>query len=184
MGGTEGVKGILSTVMCVVLALALIVFAVGSGAVRGWQGERTKALDTLRQSTDMASLLENRAMDAANLSVVAARHLDADHPDLLALKNAYAILTSDASPAADIAAADAALTQAAVNLAQLLPELPSVQADQRDQVYVSTLTRTLAEMTSVADVFDAAVKDFNRRLASSPTGQLAMFLGVEPLPVQ
>ena len=37
MGGTEGVKGILSTVLCVVLALALVVFAVGSGDVRGWR---------------------------------------------------------------------------------------------------------------------------------------------------
>ena len=174
-------KGILSTVLCILLSLALVVFAVGSGAVRGWNGERTKALDTLRQSTDMAVLLENRAMEAANLAVVAARHLNADHPDLLTLQNASGILKDAKAEAADIAEADAALTQAAVNLSHLLPELPSVQADQRDQVYISTLTRTLAETTSAAKVFDEAVNDFNRRLAASPTGQLAMFLGVEPI---
>ena len=177
-------KGILLTILCVVLALALVVFAVGSGAVRGWSGEREQALNTLRHSTDMAALLQNRAMDAANLAVVAARHLDAAYPDLLTLRKAYTVLTDTAAQPADVAAADAALTQAAAALAQALPPLASVQADERDQVYISTLTRSLAEGTGAADAFANAAADFNRRLAASPTGQLAMFLGVEPLPVQ
>lgn len=177
-------KGILSTVACVLLALALAVFAVGNGALRGWTDEREQALHTLQGNSDMAALLSTRAMDAANLAVVAARHLSADHPDLLALRKAYAVLTDEASSAAQAAQADAALTLAAANLGQSLPELPSVQADTRDQVYISTLTRALAEGTNAADAYRAAVEDFNRRLNASLTGKLAMLLGVEPLPVQ
>jgi len=178
------VKGVLSTVMCVLLALALAAFAVGSGAVRGWSGEREKALHILTGDSRMAGTLANRAMDAANLAVVAARHLPQEDVHLQALRHAHQVLTGGHAAAAELAQADAALTETALALAEALPQLATVQASQRDQVYIATLTRTLAEGTDASGAYLAAAEDFNARMQRSLTGRLAMLLGVELLAAQ
>jgi len=174
-------KNTLSTVLCIALTAVLIVGAVLLGAVRGWGGERDKALHTLTQDAELASALQNRAMDAANLAVVAARHLPADNGDVAALRRAYAAASKDNATAQELAQADAALTQAAMNLAKTLPSLDSVQASARDQVYISTLTRTLSETTDAGAAYAAAVEDYNARLTRSLSGRIAMLLGVGTL---
>lgn len=171
-------KKFLSTIICVLLFVAMVAGAVCSGAVRGWSGERDRVLDAL-----LSPQQKERAMDAANLATVAARHLPADDADVLALRDAYQVITSDA-PADDAAVrADAAITAASASLAQRLPQLASYQASSRDKAYVTTLTRTLSDATATdnARSFAASAADFNQRLQSSPTGMLAMLLGVKPL---
>lgn len=174
-------KNTLSTVLCVALAIVLAAGAVMLGAIRGWGGERDKVLHVLTQDAELASTLQNRAMDAANLAVVAARHLPADDSDIAALRQAYAILSDENSTAGELAQADSALTLAAYNLGKTLPEMDSVKESSRDQVYIRTLTRTLSETTDAASAYAAAVEDFNSRLTRSLTGRIAMLLGIGTL---
>ena len=180
-------KNNLTGALCVVLAVVLAAGAVCLGAYRGWRGERSQVLETLNREGDMAQALQSRAMDAANLAVVASRHVKEDdegYADAAALREAYAAMISGSADAAAMARADAAISAAAARLAALLPELPSVQASPRDQAYISTLTRTLSEDAGAADAFAAAIRDYNARLTGSLTGRLAMLLGVEPLTAQ
>lgn len=174
-------KDTLTTILCVLLTIAMVAGAVCIGAVRGWNGEQRDTLRILSAGGELNEPLRLRAMDAANLAVVASRHLT-DDPDVIALRQAYSTVCKVNSSAADRAQADAAISAAAASLARKLPELSSVQASQRDQAYISALTRTLSQPTGSADAFSAAVEDYNRRLQSSLTGKLAMLLGVEPIP--
>ena len=180
-------KNNLTGALCVVLAVVLAAGAVCLGAYRGWSGERSQVLESLNREGDMAQSLQNRAMDAANLAVVASRHVkegDEGYADAAALREAYAAMTSGSADADAMVRADAAISAAAARLAVLLPELSSVQASPRDQAYISTLTRTLSEDAGAADAFAAAVQDYNARLTGSLTGRLAMLLGVESLTAQ
>lgn len=174
-------KNSISTFLCVLLTIALVAGAVCIGAVRGWSGEREAALGALTYNSEMAETLEIRAMDAANLAVVAARHLPQDDADLAALRAAYETIISGKAPADEIAFADEVIAAAAASLAERLPGLTSVKASGRDQVYISTLTRTLSEAAGSASSYSTAVDDYNARLTASLTGKLAMLLGVEPL---
>ena len=173
-------KKTLTTILTVVLTAALLVAAVGLGAVRGWRSERNEVLDLIGQNGELAQQLGNRAMDAANLAVVAARHLPAEDDNLRALSACRDVLMTSGDASA-LAQADDQLTQLAAALRETLLALPSVQESQRDQVYVSTLTRALASGTSLSQTYADKAADFNQRLSASPTGWLAKLLGVEPI---
>ena len=174
-------KNTLTTILCVLCAIALAAGAVCLGAYRGWSREREAALHTVSADGELSTALEERAMDAANLIVVASRHLPEGDADLTSLKEVRAVLTDTSATAADKTRADAQLTALAEKLASSLPLLDSVQGSARDQVYISTLTRTLAQGTDSAAAYAAAVQRFNDRLSASLTGRLAMLLGVKPL---
>ena len=77
-----------SSALCMALAVALVLAAVALGAYRGWSGERREALETFAGNTALRDYLEERAMDAANLRVVAARHLSREDERLVALTQA------------------------------------------------------------------------------------------------
>ena len=96
-------------------------------------------------------------MDAANLRVVAARHLDREDEDLAALTQVRKTLTDPEATVEELAAADAELTRLAARLQQELPQLASVQQSSRDQAYITTLTRTLLAAQSVTDSYNAQV---------------------------
>ncbi len=177
-------KETLSNVLCVALAVVLVVGAILLGAVRGWSGEREAALHSVSEGGELSELLENRAMDAANLYVVAARHLPATDETLAALARCRDTLMDERADGQSLALADAALTDAALALAEKLPALDSVRQSARDQAYISTLTRTLSEATNLRRSYAAIVEDFNTRLNRSLTGKLAMLLGVKPLAAQ
>lgn len=170
-----------STAMCVLLCAVLIVLAVCIGSVRGWSGERERTLQAFTQGGEIYAQLEERAMDAANLAVVTARHLPKDDPSLQALQDARRVLISASSSLQDKANADANLSAAAAELGHALPELASVQASSRDQAYISSLTRTLAEGTTIAADYAERARSFNQRISNSITGDLAMLLGVDLL---
>ena len=72
-----------SSALCLALTVALVLAAVALGAYRGWSGERRQALETFTENTALRDYLEERSMDAANLRVVAARHLDREDEDLV-----------------------------------------------------------------------------------------------------
>ena len=165
------------------LAAAMLLGAVCIGAVRGWQGEREAALMALSEDDGLRDLLEERAMDAANLTVVAARILPEDDERLARLRDVRAVLTSGMTEAPDLIAADRELTELAQSLA-MLPALSSVQISPRDLAYISTLTRALTEPTSVGERYADLARGFNNRLISSPTGWIARMFGVSVIEVE
>lgn len=166
-------KHTLTTILCLLLAIVLSAGAVCIGARNGWLREREEALAV---GTDAASY-EERAMDAANLHVVAARHLPAEDPLLVDLLSVRTLLQSQSASSEEKAQADMVLTTTAQKLAASLPELSSVQASDRDQVYISALTHTLTQGRD-AVAYAVSARDFNSRLTASLTGRLAMMLGV------
>lgn len=174
-------KNTLTTILCLLLSAVLAVGAVCLGARNSWLKEREKAISTFSgdESTDS---FENRAMDTANLYVVAARHLPADNPLLTALQECRATLQSTAASSAEKAQADITLTATAQALASTLEVESSVHASVRDQVYITTLTRTLTQGRDAA-AYALSAQDFNRRLQESLTGKLAMMLGVPVIDV-
>lgn len=176
-------KNKLSNILFALLCAVLLLAAVGLGAVRGWSSDRAEVLSALTREGEMRTQLEYRGMDAANLAVVAARHLPADHADLLALRQAADVLLSDTEDADAILAADAAITRIARQFSQELPLLPSMQASSRDQAYVTMLTGTLGKRDGLTHTYTLLVEDFNAGLSGSLTGKIAMLLGVKPLPV-
>ena len=175
-------KFIRSKLFTPLLCTILILFAVCIGAIRGWNEERSAALAALTASGDMRTQLENRGMDAANLAVVAARHLPDSDADLAALREGSHVLLSGTEDVSVILSADEAITNAALHLAETLPALESVQSSSRDSTYVTMLTATLGKKSSLTHTYTLLVEDFNTRLEGSLTGRLAMLLGVKPLP--
>ena len=175
-------KNTLLNILCGVLCAALLVGALCIGAVRGWSREREEAMTAF--SSGGAELLEERAMDAANLIVVASRHLDASDERLARLKELRALLADPAEHANAILQADEELAGLAASLGQSLPELASVKASARDQAYISTLTRTLAEPSALGESFADLARSFNNRLINSPTGWIARLFGVSTIRVQ
>lgn len=174
-------KNVLTTALAVFAAIVLAAGAVCIGAVNGWKSEREEALSVGETNAELAAVLETRAMDAANLAVVAARHLPEDDKQLALLRDAQAVLWKGSGSMQEMITADALITEIAGAFGKSLPALPSVQASQRDQVYVSMLTRTLSEGESAAALFRLSANDFNTRLNASLTGRLAQLLGVEPI---
>ena len=169
------------TALCALLCALLTLSAVALGAWRGWQGERRETLSAFTANAAMTEYLEERAMDAANLRVVAQRHLPAEDADVAALQQARKTLTEAGAEVEALAAADAALTRTAASLGQRLPQLDSVQRSSRDQAYVTTLTRALMHSENIMDGYNAQVEAFNTRLNTSFTGWIARLLGVQPL---
>lgn len=171
-------KNILFALLCV----ALLGVALCSGAVRGWSADRDEVLAALTSDGSMRTQLEYRGMDAANLAVVAARHLPADHADLVALRQASQTLLSGTQDVTTLLEADAIITDVAFRFASELPLMASVQASERDQAYITLLTSSLGKKSSLTHSYTLLVEDFNQQLTTSLTGKLAMLLGVDPLP--
>lgn len=170
-----------STALSIVLAVALVFSAVFLGAYRGWAGERSKVVESFTTDKQLKEYLDIRAMDAANLRVVAARHLDSGDTRLSALNQVRKTLTDGNATVEKLVDADAELTQVALELQSALPQMDSVLQSSRDQAYITTLTRTLANPISVTESYNAKVETFNDGLRTTPTGWLAQMFGVTPL---
>lgn len=172
-------RHILFALMCV----ALLAVALSLGAVRGWSADRREVRCALTREGEMRTRLEYRGMDAANLAVVAARHLPGEDADLLALRSASQTLLSGTEDIGALLAADAVITDIALRFAQDLPQQASLQASQRDQAYLTMLTGSLGRKSSLNHAYTLMVEDFNQQLTTSLSGRVAMLLGVDPLPL-
>ena len=172
-------KRTLLNILCGILVAALLIAAVCIGAVRGWGQERANTLRVLTVG-ELAPSLEERAMDAANLAVVVARHLDPSDERLTRLQELRALLSSQQN-ADQLVQAIAELSTLADSLAEELPQLASMQASARDQAYLSTLSRTLGESAEFSEAYAIIVRNFNNKLINSPTGWIARLLGVQTI---
>ena len=82
----------LPTGLCVLMALALVVFGVFYGTFTGFRSDRAEVEELLENGLE--TVLEYRGADGMNLCVVARRHLPKDDPDVLALEAAARTLQS------------------------------------------------------------------------------------------
>lgn len=165
----------------VLICILLVVLAVGIGAYRGWSEERELALYAKSGNGELYETIQNRAMDAANLHVVASRYLPDDHADLVRLRKAYRLLLDGKGDVDDIVAADQVITEVATDFAAQFPNLGGKPLSERDSVYISNLTRILRDDSGIRSAYAAVLQDFNDRLSSSLTGKLASLLGISPL---
>lgn len=173
----------LNNILFALLCAALLLVAVALGSVRGWNADRQEVLNALAAEGELSTQREHRGMDAANLAVVAARHLPADDADLLALRSASATLMSVTVDVEALQAADAVITDVALRFADTLPLLPTMQASPRDTTYLTMLTASLDRRSSLSHGYTLMVEAFNQELTTSLSGKLAMLLGVDPLPL-
>ena len=135
-----------SSALCLALTVALVLAAVALGAYRGWSGERRQALETFTENTALRDYLEERSMDAANLRVVAARHLDREDEDLAALTQVRKTLTDPEATVEELAAADAELTRLA---AQSVTDSYNAQVESFNRRLEASLTGKLAQLLGV-----------------------------------
>ena len=170
---------ILSIVLSVLLCAVLAAAGIACGVRNGWLTEREQALSLTGDLAAMAALIDEHAMDAANLTVVAGRHLPAEDEQLVQLSTAAATLAQAKADVQTLVDMDVTIRRIATAFAQELPKLPSVQESARAQVYVAMLTGSLTEGASAAELFAASADAFNTALDTSFTGWLAKLLGVE-----
>lgn len=168
-------SGALSILLCAVLVLV----GLCVGCTRSWTADRDKALADLGKNEQLVQALSERGMDAANLAVVVARHLDASDADLVSLRKVSETLMNPGRKFAEAIAADRQLTDLAASLARRLPDL-----EGRDKDYMVTLTGRISA-ASVATVFsadlDQACDAFDKKLTSWPIKMIAQLFGAQTM---
>lgn len=168
-----------SRLLAIFLLIILIVFAFVYGAGKGWAKERAQVdaqLSSLQQHLDI------RVETACNILTVAKRHMDSEDLQMLSLSDARDLLSGPAD-LAEKANADQQLTQAAEALLSALSQMPTVQNDDRDRMYVeSMLPQMLRESESytVASAYNTAAAEYNRRYDQNKlSSTIAGWLGIE-----
>lgn len=147
-------KQVLTTALCVMAALALVLFGLAWGARQGWQDEYA-LLETL-----YGEMRAQQAACAANLEKVARRYLGEGEELLQSLRE---------NPA-----------QGAERLGKHLLTLPQVQNSPRDAGYVDSLMRKMDQLSQsgTAQAYKEAASDYDKRLETTLSGLLARAQGV------
>jgi len=172
------------TALCVLIALALVVFGVVYGTWSGYREDRAQVDELLTMENGLLDVLSYRAADGLNLCAVAKRHLPAADENLQQLEQAARQLqqTTDVSAATSL---DAAVADAFVTVSAKLKETPSFGQSERDQRYLDMLTADLNSLRSseIVSAYNQAAADYNSQLDQPLVGALAAWLGVEKCPL-
>ena len=175
----------LRTGTAVLLLIALVLFAVGFGAYRGWSQERARVEETY---AGLETMLHTRVEAAYNLLAVACRekymqNADAELRDAVGrVKEDRDVLESGASLRKK-AEANESLTRDAQALLAKLAALPPVQADERDRMYVGSYLPQMMEQSEEKTAganYNTAAAEFNKKLNSTFSGMIAKVLGIRP----
>lgn len=164
---------ILTTVVMVVFLFAAVLW----GAHKGWSQERTEVVGSL---SGLEEMLRARQEVAANILHVAARHMAGSEAAVTALKEDLDSLKRETALGAR-SRANARLERDAKALLSALSELPSVQGDERDSMYVrSLLPQALEQSARLTEeaAYNEMAQSFNRRRNGSISGRIAGWLGV------
>ena len=174
-----------STGLCVLIALALVIFGFAYGTYSGFDAERDRVTALLNSENGLMDVLWYRGADGLNLCVVARRHLEASHPDVLALETAARTLQQEDAQLAGQAQADQALEEAVETLSRQLKETASFQQSERDQKYLDMLLADLSRLSSSTAVtaYNRAASAFNQKLSSPVTGAAAALMGIKVCPL-
>ncbi len=168
--------------LCVVISLALVIFGLVFGTVRGFRDEQAQVTACLESENGLLDVLSYRGADGLNLCVVAKRHLAADDEDVAALETAARGLQSAQTGLQEKKESDAQLESAAARVSRKLKASESFQQSQRDQKYLDMLLSDMQNLSgsAAADAYNQAAESFNELLGAPVTGKLAELLGVKP----
>ena len=177
-------KNKLPTALCVVIAVALVVFGLLYGTWSGYREDRARVDELLTMENGLLDVLSYRAADGINLSAVAKRHLPAADEDLIALER-YGRELQQAAEVRASTSLDHAVAEAFTAVSAKLKENASFQQSQRDQRYLDMLTADFNSLlaSDVVTLYNQAAAEFNTRLDAPLSGDLAMLLGIEKCPL-
>ena len=167
--------------VCILISLALVLFGLAFGTVKGFGDDKQQVTQLLSGENGLMDVLAYRGADGHNLCVVAGRHLT-DDPDVAALSQTAAILTDSTQSLASKKAANDQLDAAVQTVKTKLLESPSFQDSQRDQQYLAMLEGDLKNLTATDKVslYNQAAEGFNEQLSKGVPGWIATLLGVKP----
>jgi hypothetical protein len=173
------------TILCLLVALALVLGGISWGARKGWQAEAAQLQAQYMAEGGLKNMLELRAADASNLLKVAGRYMGTQDAPYAAVASARDTLKSESASLPEKCKANQSLTQGVNDLAQALSPIPAFQASVRDQNYLTSLREALLSYneTAVAQSYNEAAADYNQRKRESPSGLAAGFLGIEDAPL-
>lgn len=169
-----------SRIIAVVLCVFLVAFSFVYGALKGWQQDAASVESTY---SSLQGQLDTRVETAANILIVASRHLPADAPEVIALRSARDVLASPA-PLEEKEQANESMTRSAEQVLAALSLCDTVQSDPRDKMYVdSMLPQMLRESAAYTakSAYNTAVQDFNTRYRQNPISAfIAAQFGIHP----
>lgn len=174
----------LPTALCVVIALALVVFGLIFGTWSGYREDRAQVDELLTMENGLLDVLSYRAADGINLCAVAKRHLPAQDEDLIALERMGRELQLTAEVRASTSL-DHAVDEAFAAVSAKLKETVSFQQSQRDQRYLDMLTADFVSLraSEIVNTYNQAAAAFNAQLDQPLSGDLASLLGIEKCPL-
>lgn len=167
--------------VCILISLALVLFGLCFGTVKGFGDDKEQVDKLLSGENGLMDVLGYRGADGHNLCVVAERHLT-DDPDVAILQQTASILTDAAQPLSQKKMANDQLDAHVQAVKQKLLENPGFQQSQRDQQYLAMLEGDLKNLTATDKVslYNQAAEGFNEKLNTSVPGWIATVLGVKP----
>lgn len=167
--------------VCILISLALVLFGLAFGTVKGFGDDKQQVTQLLSGENGLMDVLSYRGADGHNLCVVARRHLT-DDPDVAALSQTAAILTDTTQPLSRKKAANDQLDASVQAVKTKLLESESFQNSQRDQQYLAMLEGDLKNLTASDKVslYNQAAQGFNDQLSKGVPGWIATVLGVKP----
>ena len=171
----------LSIGVCVLISLALVLFGLLFGTVRGFGDDRKHVTALLSGEGGLMDVLNYRGADGQNLCVVARRHIAGD-PDVEALETAAKNLRAGNASLSVKKQEDQRLTAAVTLVADRLNATESFRESNRDKAYLDMLTTDLDQLgrSAVIETYNEAARDFNAQLDQPVSGALARLLGVKP----
>lgn len=167
--------------VCVLIALALVLFGLLFGTMNGFKDDRAQVMALLEDNSGLMDVLSYRGADGLNLCVVARRHLN-DDADVQALNDAANKLRDSKEGVASKKLENDKLDAAVSAVSQKLKQTQSFLDSQRDQNYLDMLTTDMQNLqkSALADTYNAAATEFNQRLNAPVLGDIAKLLGVTP----
>lgn len=177
-------KNELPTALCVVIALALVVFGLLYGTWSGFREDRAQVEKLVTMENGLLDVFGYRAADALNLCAVAKRHLPAQDEELILLERCGRQLQTAAELRAAVSL-DHAVADAFAGVSVRLKETDSFRQSQRDQRYLDMLSADFATLraSDVVSAYHTAASAFNARLSQPVSGTLAAALGIEACPL-
>lgn len=166
--------------VCILISLVLVLVGLGYGTVSGFSEERRQVTDLLSGDSGLNGVLSYRGADGLNLCVVADRHLSGS-ASVESLRQIAKTLNGSAA-LSDKQAKNQALDSAVAAVLNELQAADSYRQSERDQRYAAMLKSDLASLsqTELLTTYERDAVSFNQKLAGTPMGKLAGWLGVQP----
>jgi len=167
--------------VCILISLALVLFGLCFGTVKGYNADREQVTALLRGDNGLLDVLGFRGADGHNLCVVARRHLT-DSPEVEELSRIATVLTDDTQPLSEKKLENSCLDAAVLAVKAELGGSESYLQSQRDQKYMAMLEGDLKNLSAAdkGSLYNQAAQDFNQQLDAPVSGWIARLLGVKP----